>query len=97
MTDVEERRQKLLRETRRIYSDKNSPPAVHPRYQSAYRTLYETDGDELSNTRGTFLIRIVIAVLLFAVVAVMDVRNETIGTVDSGSIISYIQQSLFGE
>lgn len=97
MTEVEKRRLKLLQETRKIYSDKNSPPAVHPRYQSAYRTLYQTDEEEQTNTRSTFLLRIVIAVLLFGLFFVMDVRNEKIGTVDSKYIINYIQHSLFGQ
>lgn len=97
MTDVEKRRLKLLQETRKSYSDKNSPPAIHPRYQSAYRTLYDSDGEEQTNMRSTFVIRIVIAVLLFGLFFVMDARNEKIGTVDSKYIISYIQQNLFGQ
>ena len=42
MTESEKRREELLRRARTIYSDKKIPPAVHPRYQSFYTKLYDT-------------------------------------------------------
>ena len=40
MNESEKRRKKLLEETRSLYSDWRTPPAVHPRYRAAYRRLY---------------------------------------------------------
>ena len=42
MTEAERRRNELLRETRKIYSEKYAPPAIHPRYQNAYQSIYKT-------------------------------------------------------
>lgn len=97
MTDVEKRRLKLLQDTRRSYSEKNSPPAIHPRYQSAYLSLYGDEQSEEVGTRNTFLIRVMISILLFALFFIMDYRKEEIGTVDSQYIISEVQKDLFSE
>lgn len=95
MSEVEKRRLKLLQETRKSYSDKNSPPAIHPRYQSAYRTLYEeTDFDK---TKHTFFIRLMIAAILFAIFFAMDYHKENIGIVDSQTLIHQVEKDLFGE
>lgn len=95
MSEVEARRLKLLQETRKTYSDKNHTPAVHPRYQSAYRTLYEENDD--IQTKHMFVLRFVIAVVLFAICFVMDYHKENIGTVDSQFIIQHVEKDLFGE
>ena len=50
MTESEKRREELLRRARTIYSDKKIPPAVHPRYQSFYTKLYDTQ-EEYEMTR----------------------------------------------
>ena len=97
MNEVEKRRLKLLQETRKYYSDKYSPPAVHPRFQSTYHSIYGREESEYVEDRGSFLIRSLIAVLLFALLFVMDYRNETIGTVDSQLVISEVQKNLLGE
>ena len=97
MNDVEKRRLQLLHETRKNYSDKYSPPAVHPRFQSTYDSLYRDRHSEQAEERGTFLVRIVIAVLLFALFFLMDYSNEKIGTVDSQLVIQEVQRNLLGE
>jgi hypothetical protein len=97
MNDVEKRRLQLLQETRRNYSDKYSPPAVHPRFQSTYDSLYRNRQNEQTEEHGTFLVRVVIAVLLFALFFLMDYSNEKIGTVDSQAVISEVQRNLLGE
>lgn len=97
MTEVEKRRLKLLQETRKSYSDKNSPPAVHPRYQSAYRTLYEGEGNEQEKPRNTFWIRLVIAMLLFAMLFIMNRHKTNIGSISSQSIINQVEEDLFSE
>ena len=97
MNDVEKRRLRLLQETRKNYSDKYVPPAVHPRYRSTYDSLYrDYDGDESIN-HGTFFMRTVIALLLFGLFFVMDNRKEQIGTVNSQMIISEVQRNLLSE
>ena len=48
MTESEKRREELLRRARTIYSDKKIPPAVHPRYQSFYTKLYDTQDDRIT-------------------------------------------------
>lgn len=97
MTDVEKRRLKLLHETRKNYSDKYSPPAIHPRYQSTYHSLYKDDFDEQAKTKNTFLFRTVIAILLFALFYVMNYRNEDIGMVNSQTVINEVQRDLFSK
>ena len=97
MNEVEKRRLKLLQETRKYYSDNYSPPAVHPRFQSTYHSIYGRDESEYVEERGSFLIRSIIAVMIFALLFIMDYRNETIGTVDSQVVISEVQKNLLGE
>ena len=97
MNDVEKRRLKLLQETRRNYSDKYSPPAVHPRFQSTYGSLYQEREYKPSEHGSSFFVRSVIAILLFALFFLMDYRNEKIGTVDSKFVISEVRRDLLGK
>ena len=97
MNDVEKRRLELLHETRKNYSDKYSPPAVHPRFQATYDSLYRDYQNELTEEHGSFLVRTVIAVILLALFFLMDYRNEKIGTVDSQVVINEVQKNLLGE
>lgn len=97
MNDVEKRRLQLLQETRKNYTDKYAPPAVHPRFQSTYDSLYRERQNEQTEERGTFLVRVVIAVLLFALFFLMDYSNDKIGTVDSQVVINEVQRNLLGE
>lgn len=94
MDNVEKRRLKLLQETRKNYSDRYSPPAIHPRFRSTYNSLYKDYDDDEVIEHSTFFIRLVIAGLLFALFFVMDNRKEQIGTVDSQVIISEVQKNL---
>ena len=62
MTESEKRREELLRRARTIYSDKKIPPAVHPRYQSFYTKLYDTQEEhEMTGSHSTFGVRMFIA------------------------------------
>ncbi len=97
MNDVEKRRLQLLQETRKNYSDKYSPPAVHPRFQSTYDSLYRERQNEQKEEQGTFFVRAVIAVLLFALFFLMDYSKEKIGTVDSQIVIHEVQRNLLGK
>ena len=97
MNDVEKRRLKLLQETRKNYSDKYAPPAVHPRFQSTYHSIYGRDESEYVENRGSFFIRTIIAVILFGLFFIMDYRNEKIGTVDSQFVVNEVQKDLLGQ
>lgn len=73
MTDTEKRRTELLQQTRKAYSEKYAPPAVHPRYQAAYQSLYKTETEE--KPKSSFGARLVIAILLFGLF-VLASENE---------------------
>ena len=97
MNDVEKRRLKLLQETRKNYSDKYNPPAVHPRFQSTYNSIYGRNQSEYVENRGSFLIRTIIAVIVFGLFFVMDYQKEKIGSVDSQVVIKEVQKNLFSQ
>lgn len=97
MTEVEKRRIKLLQDVRKNYSDKNTPPAIHPRYTSAYHSLYHNEFDEESRSRSTFILRLIIAAIMFAFVFVIDYYKEEIANVDSQTIISEIKNDLLSQ
>ena len=97
MTDVEKRRIQLLREGRKNYSDKNTPPAVHPRYQSVYHSLYQDEFEEETRPRSTFFLRLIIAALIFAFVFVIDYNKEEIANVNSQTIVNEVQKDLFSK
>ncbi len=65
MTDTEKRRIELLAHTRKLYSDKNSPPAIHPRFHATYQSLYQPEKQENEAETSSFGVRTIIAVLLF--------------------------------
>lgn len=93
MTEVEKRRLTLLQETRKNYSDKQSPPAIHPRYQSTYQSLYGREDEEVTKKSTPFFIRLFLSMFLFALFFVMDYKEKSIGMVDSQVIIAEIQKS----
>ena len=55
MTEIEKRRVKLLRDTRKTYSEKYAPPAIHPRYQSTYNSIYGPE-EEISVEGKTYCV-----------------------------------------
>ena len=97
MTEVEKRRLKLLQDVRKNYNDKNSPPAIHPRYNSAYHSLYHNEFDDESSPHSTFVLRLIIAAILFVLVCVIDFYKEEIANVNSQTIISEIKNDLFSQ
>lgn len=96
MTDVERRRLKLLEDMRKTYSDRNTPPAVHPRYQSTYLSLYAND-EEKAGEKGTFIIRLIISILIFALFCIIDYQKESYGDIDSQYIVQEIKRNQFTE
>ena len=97
MTDVEKRRRRLLEDVRKDYSDKNPPPAIHPRYSSVYHSIYSDETDEQCRPQNTFFLRFIIAAFLFATVFMVDYHKEKIVNVDSQTIINEVQKDLFGK
>ena len=89
MDQIERRRKRLLEETRNIYSDKNRPAAIHPRYGSIYSDEYNFSKD----TNGTFGIRIVLCLLLFALFLTMDYTDNTMFNVSSAEIKEVISEN----
>ena len=90
MNSSEKRRKELLEQTRRLYSDRREPPAVHPRYGAAYHKLY-ADENEPDSPAGTFGLRIFLAFLLFAGFVTMDRQEYKVLQVDSDRIVQEIQ------
>ncbi len=97
MTDIERRRLELLTQTRNMYSEKSFPPAVHPRYQAAYRSIYGKQELEKQTTYHPFIIRAVIAIIIFASFFFMNQQQYTIGTISSQEIVGEVQKNLFSK
>lgn len=95
MNEVEKRRLQLLEETRNQYRSTYNPPAVHPRYEAAFR--YASHEAEITQSNHTWVVRFVIAILIFSMFYLMDVRNEQIGTIDSQQIVEAVQRDLLGK
>ena len=92
MNDSEKRRQRLLEQTREMYNDRRSVPAVHPRYGAAYHQIY---GDEQQGIgAGTFGIRMFLCLLLFAAFVSMDKNKSEVMHVDSSRIVDEISTDL---
>lgn len=66
-------------------------PAVHPRYHAAYASLYPEESDFPLTGQGTFAVRVVLSVLLFALFVMADYKNVTVMKVDSTKVIEQIQ------
>lgn len=91
MNESEKRRKQLLEQTRGMYSDKRTPPAIHPRYQSLYSRLYD-DGDSGSQMeKGTFGIRAFICILLFGLFVAVDYKGTEVANVSSHKVVKQIE------
>lgn len=90
MNETEKRRRELLLQARNLYQDTGTFPAVHPRYRAAYQSIYGTQDSVIGNGRGTFGIRTVICVLLFAAFLVTDYKKIELWNMDSSEITAMI-------
>lgn len=93
MNASEKRRKELLEQTRRLYSDRREPPAVHPRYGAIYSGLYGNDSEE-STSAGSFGVRLFLAFLLFAGFVTMDRQQYKVFNVGSERIVQEIETDL---
>lgn len=93
MTDSEKRRLELLHQTRMLYSDRHTPPAIHPRFHTTYADLYDKNGREHGNlVSSTLGIRIFIAVVLFAAFVAIDYKEAEYSEVSSTNIVQEIEK-----
>ncbi len=90
-SDSEKRRRELLEQTRQRYSDRFSPPAVHPRYSGSYNRLYGEEGEVSDNTFGA---RVFLCLLLFAAFVTMDMKKQEVFHVNSDRIVKEITTDL---
>lgn len=81
MNQTEKRRQELLEQTRKIYRNSNSTPAIHPRYRATYTSIYGEDEEEKQTTGLGF--RFFLALMLLIGFVAIDQSGEKIATVDS--------------
>lgn len=96
MNDAERRRRELLEQTRSLYSDKRSIPAVHPRYGSAYHYLYGKSEEDINEDTkgGTFGIRLFLCALIFAAFLTVDKQKQEVFHMNSSDIADEITKDL---
>lgn len=88
MNESQKRREEMLKEARAHYQ-RPVIPAVHPRYRSIYRNLYENDLPK--EPSGSFFARLFISFLIFAMFAAADYTGEKIWKYTPSQIVSEIQ------
>lgn len=96
MNESEIRRRELLKQTRRLYNDKNEIPAIHPRYGRIYHNLYADEHiNSEQNTAGgsSFYIRLVLGILCFVFYIYLDQSRAEIAQVNSSVIAEQIGQN----
>lgn len=91
MNQSQKRRQELLNQTRKLYSDKNKTPLVHPRYGSFGTEEIEED-NELPIS--SFRMRLLVAVMLFLVFASIDYAQINVLNYTSEDIVEAVSQNI---
>ena len=94
MNEIEKRRHNLLAQTRNLYHDKFAPPAIHPRFQTTYRSLYGKD--ETKKQKYSWL-RVILSLVLMLFIYVIYQQKIVIGKINYETIIKIIKEDLFGE
>lgn len=94
MNDSELRRKELLKQTRRLYNDRQEIPAVHPRYGNIYKNLYEKNSCD-TGREGSFLFRLLFSILLFVCFIYIDRVNTGIDHLNSTVITEQIGRNDF--
>jgi hypothetical protein len=92
VNDSEKRRQRLLEQTRELYGEKRSIPAIHPRYGAAYHQIYSDEQPQIPPS--TFGIRLFLCLLLFAAFVSMDKNKSEVMHVNSSRIVDEITTNL---
>lgn len=96
MNDSELRRRELLRQTRKLYDERQEVPAVHPRYGNIYRSLYDGEEEHVP-FGGSFYIRLAVGILCFICFVYMDQSKVSVAEVDSTAIVDQIEKDVDAE
>ena len=90
VNDAEKRRKKLLEQTRNLYQDNRMIPAVHPRYKASYYQIYP---EERKLHKGTFGLRCMICVILFAAYMSFGINGYKISGIGNLNVHEIIMQN----
>lgn len=94
MKDSQLRRQELLVQTRKLYSDKGKIPAVHPRYGTFGMNTDLKEKNVDNNQLSFFKFRLLLAVLLMIIYAGVDYTDTIIAGYTSEDVIEAVSQNV---
>ena len=97
MNDSEMRRRELLRQTRKLYNERQDIHAVHPRYGRIYHNLYGAGDYGAEQVKGSFYLRLVIGILCFICFVYMDQSKAEVAQVNSTTIVNQIEKTVDAE
>ena len=92
MTESEKRRRDLLRQTRKLYDENTSLPAVHPRYGNLIHELYDKEGQE--EPHSSFFFRAALGILCFVCYVCIDTNKIEVAEVGSEQIVNQIEKQM---
>lgn len=92
MNETEERRKKLLMQTRKLYGEERFIPAVHPRYGHIYHNLYDNGAEE--QPKNSFFYRLTLGILCFICFVWMDYGKVNVASVNSDKIVNQIEKQM---
>ncbi len=91
MNENELRRRELLEQTRSLYKDSATVPAVHPRYNNIYKELYT---EKNTTKKSSFTARLATALILFVLFATIDYNQLEIGNYGSELVVNVISTDI---
>lgn len=94
MDNTQKRRQELLDQTRRIYSDKHKIPAVHPRYGNFTGENGLKVAKDKDFTLKSLKLRIFVSLILFVIYAALDYSGAIIGTHSGDTVAEIISETI---
>ena len=86
MNESERRRRELLRQTRKLYDENISLPAVHPRYGNIIH--------EQAEPKNSFFFRAAIGLLCFVCYVCVDANQIKVAEVGSEQIVNQIEKQM---
>jgi len=89
--DTQKRRRLLLQETRRLYEEHQSNPAIHPRYRASYHHIYKEN--ETTN-KSSLKIRILLSIVCFVCYLLVDYGNIVTAHFDDSLIHEMISSQM---
>lgn len=76
---------------RNLYKDNREVPAIHPRYKASYNQLYM---DESTLATGTFRVRSVVCILIFASYIMLKHSSNTMTFINDLQVPEIIGQNI---